>query len=162
MTTRWYAARTGPMKEYLVRDRLTVGYIDLFLHQYRQVRLALGEELRLLANATEVPVAVHGRGETVSIVQWALREMGVRTVDVYLPLSESDALPGVASKVLAGLVGDQYKYIVVADHQQPEARVAELVEMGVDEAKMTILFNLFKEIAGMRLNHGRFERRADS
>ena len=138
---------------------LTAGYVDSFLDQYSQVRLALGEELRVLAVAGEVPVAVYGRKAIASIVQLVLSEMGVRTVDVYLPIPESDALPGLATKDFAGLAGDQYKYIVVADHQHPEDRVAELLEMGVDEAKMAILF---KATTGTRSNHGRLERRADA
>jgi DNA-binding MarR family transcriptional regulator len=120
------------------KSRLTYEHIAYALNLYRRARETLRGELSRLPESGMKRIALYGTDEAAELAYLTLKEAGIEPVGVFGAAAGGQFL-GFKVHTLADLVADECDAVVVATFDRPEARVAELAQVGVASDRILTL-----------------------
>ncbi len=120
------------------KTRLTYEYMSFSLVLYRETREALRQTLQPLVRDGLKRIALYGTGEAAELAYLALREMGVEPVGVYADGAPSHFL-GMAVQPAEDLMTLEIDRIVVSTFGPPDARLSELIRLGLPNRNLIFL-----------------------
>ncbi len=108
---RWaYSVTPAGMAHKL---NLTKSYVARFVDHYRRVRHVLREDLRSQPLDSESRVAIVGTSELAELAFLALRDIGVRDIEVFAPESDGRMFLAMEVQLLDSLTPERYSKIVI-------------------------------------------------
>ena len=134
---RWIYALTP--SGMALKVHLTFDYVDRFLNHYRRVRRMLREDLSSLALDEDARVAIYSTSELAELVYLALRDMGIKSIDVFDNGSAGLRFLGMPVRNLDTIDEGKYTLVVVAASGDLDARRRELGAAGVKDSQIVTL-----------------------
>ena len=120
------------------KTRLTYEHIAYALNLYRRARETLRGELSRLPESGMKRIVLYGTDEAAELAYLTLKEAGIEPIAVFGAAPGGQFL-GFTVHALAELVADECDAVVVATFDRPEARVAELEQVGVARDRILTL-----------------------
>ena len=110
---------------------LTIDYVDRFMSHYRRVKELVRSEMECVGVDDASHVAIYGTTELSELVYLALREIGVKRIDVFDRGTIASRFLGEDVRPIDSLVAGGYIKVIVSDWRDLDARCNELISMGV-------------------------------
>jgi DNA-binding MarR family transcriptional regulator len=126
------------------KTRLTYEHIAYALNLYRRARETLRGELSRLPESGMKRIVLYGTDEAAELAYLTLKEAGIEPIAVFGAATGGQFL-GFKVHALAELVADECDAVVVATFDRPEARVAELAQVGVASDRILTLRRIERE-----------------
>jgi DNA-binding MarR family transcriptional regulator len=123
------------------KGRLTYEYMSYSLRLYRRTRENLREGMAQLARGGMKRVALCGVGEAAELAYLTLKESGLEPIGIFSANPGGDFL-GYPVRPLGELASAEFDAVVVATFDRPEQPVAELMRLGIPQAKFLTLRRL--------------------
>lgn len=131
------------------KGRLTYEYMGYSLRLYRRTRENLREGMAQLARGGMKRVALYGVGEAAELAYLTLKEFGLEPLGVF-SVQPGGHFLGFPVRPLAELAEENFDGVVVATFDRPEEHVAELLRLGIPQAKFLTLRRLAAPPGGSR------------
>ncbi|MGH7324205.1 MAG: winged helix-turn-helix transcriptional regulator [Candidatus Rokuibacteriota bacterium] len=120
------------------KTRLAYDHTAYAVEIYRRARQTLRESLSLLPRNGLKRIALYGTGEPAELAYLTLKEFGLEPVGVFARQAGGSFL-GFSVRAVTDLAAEEFDALVLATFERPEQEVAELVALGLPQAKVLTL-----------------------
>ena len=129
---------------------LTGDYVKRFMNHYRKVKELVRDEMERVGIDDTSHVAIYGTTQLSEFVYLALREIGVKRIDIFDRETVESRFLGEDVLLVESLLAERYVKVIVSDRRDLDGRCIELTSIGVQASQIVRVLDGAKvEVKGL-------------